>query len=362
MSAENPKSDSGNIWIVLPFALAVLGTVVMLFTNSANMLKASLILALWAAAAGIILTSRLRRDRDEAQRALADHDRRHRAELDAAKARGEADRAALALARNDEDIPVGVDVEVLREIQAELAALRAQLEEMAGRQFEYEPAALRAEARRIAELGTAEPARQPAREPEAETVVPEEPAAPVRPEEPAPAPAPRHKPEAPSQPGPSSADTTKLPPVRDAAEPKRRQARPSGAPTSEAIAGRLGTQPSARSAQHNPLSQLISERRAEESAGAERAEHTGHTAPTASTEAARHAEPTAHTANPADSAAPKPVDKPVEEPADKPTEKPAAPPAPEQRGGRRRRDERGSGALSVAELLARSKGAGEDRG
>ena len=151
MNAENTKRDNATLWIVVPFALAIVGTVVMLFTNSANVLKVSLILALWAAVAGIILVTRLRRDRDQAQRELVARSERFEAELDAAQARGEADRAVLERVRSGE-APSGVDVEVLREIQAELARLRAQLEELSGRYFEYEPAALRAQARRIAEL------------------------------------------------------------------------------------------------------------------------------------------------------------------------------------------------------------------
>ena len=47
--------NSGNFWVIAPFVLAVIGTVVMLFTNSANALKISLIFALWAAAAGILV-------------------------------------------------------------------------------------------------------------------------------------------------------------------------------------------------------------------------------------------------------------------------------------------------------------------
>lgn len=294
MSAENTWRDSGNLWVVVPFVLAVVGTVIMLFTNSANVLKVSLILALWAAVAGIILISRARRDRDEARLALEESDKRHEAELDALRARGEADRAALALARNDEDVPVGVDLEVLREIQEELKALRSQLEEMSGRQFDYEPAALRAEARRIAELdSTAAPAEQEqkADSDDPVTVVPEEEA-----NEDAPA-------------GPSEEDTAKLRAVPDDAASS---GRPAGAPSSEAISGRIGTQPGSRAAQRNPLSQLISERQSGSSLWDSWQETP-----------AEPAEPT--------------------------------PPAPteERRGGRRRRDERGSGSVSVAELLAR---------
>ncbi|WKD58157.1 hypothetical protein CAPI_08150 [Corynebacterium capitovis DSM 44611] len=294
MSAENPSRDNANVWIVVPFVLALAGTVVMLFTNSANVLKVSLVLALWAAAAGIIMTARLRRDRDSAERELASRDELHRAKLDAAAAREEADRAAAS----------SVDVEVLREIQSQLAALRAQLEEMSGRPLAYEPAALRAEARRIAEIPAPEPAREP------ETTRAQEPAPKPEPApEAAPAPAPS------PAPSPGSAPTTRIQRVRDTprdappAAPGPR--RPAGAPSSDAVAGRVGSTRTSRAPENNPLSQLISERRAGEQSGTHRTPES----------------------------APQPEPAPAEEP----------------RGGRRRRDERGRASLSVAELLARSK-------
>ena len=36
MSAKNTSSDSATLWVIVPFVVAVIGTVVMLFTNSAN--------------------------------------------------------------------------------------------------------------------------------------------------------------------------------------------------------------------------------------------------------------------------------------------------------------------------------------
>ena len=65
MTDQTPatRSSNGNLWVIVPFVLAVIGTVVMLFTNSANALKVALIFALWAAAAGIMVIDRTRRDR-----------------------------------------------------------------------------------------------------------------------------------------------------------------------------------------------------------------------------------------------------------------------------------------------------------
>lgn len=254
MSAQNASPDRANLWVIVPFAVAVIGTVVMLFTNSANALKVALIFALWAGAAGILVSAKARRDRDAAaneaaaaEQRIQDQEERHREEL-----------AAKPAAQP-------VDVEALRELQDQIQALRKQLEELNGRVFEYEPAAVRASARRITEL--------------APTPKPE------------PKPEPEPKPQA--SPSPSTDETAVISRVR-----------PSGAPSSDAIAGRIGAQPSSRPAR-NPLSDLISEREAEK---AEKIK----------------AEP-----------------------------EPAAEARPEQRSGRRRRDERGDQALSVAELLAR---------
>lgn len=326
MNAENTKRDNATLWIVVPFALAIVGTVVMLFTNSANVLKVSLILALWAAVAGIILVTRLRRDRDQAQRELVARSERFEAELDAAQARGEADRVLLERARSGSDTASSIDVEVLREIQAELARLRAQLEELSGRDFEYEPAALRAQARRIAELeeaaGSSKVEPEPvAPEPEPKPVEPEPVAEVAEPVEPEPV---ATKPAS----GPSTDDTAKLQRVRESAPAAKRTtpapgpSRPVGAPTFDAVAGRVGERRETLNDAHNPLSKLISERQAE-----------------------RFEEP----AQPA----PKPAPKPAPEPAPKPAAEPAQ--KPETHGGRRRRDEHGRSSLTVAELLARAE-------
>lgn len=260
--------NSGNFWVIAPFVIAVIGTVVMLFTNSANALKVALIFALWAAAAGMLVLDRARRDRDRAVAALSE---REAALADANRLLQERPQAsapapAPAPAMADEDIAV------IRQLQEEIQALRTQLEEMRGEVFEYEPAAVRASARRIQEL-------------EAESK-------------------PEPKPE--PKPGPSTDDTMRITRVTAPKPGTSRRTRPAGAPSAEAIAGRLGQQPSRE--QPNPLSTLISEREQE-----------------------------AQVAKP----------------------EPAAEPAPEPRGGRRRRDEAGAGSLSVADLLARSRD--EDR-
>lgn len=271
MSAKNTSSDSATLWVIVPFVVAVIGTVVMLFTNSANALKIALIFALWAGAAGLILNFRSRRERDDATRD---------AEAAREQVREQEERHKAVIAALPQGEGSAVDMEALRALQDEIQALRAQLEELNGRVFEYEPAAVRASARRISELeSTPEPEPAP---------------------EPTPEPEPISEPE-PARPSPSTDDTVVLDRVR-----------PTGAPSSDAIAGRIGTQPSGRPAR-NPLSDLISERKAQAEAEAK--------------------------------PEPQPELKPEPTPEPEPQEEP-------RRSGRRRRDER-ENSISVAELLAR---------
>ena len=109
------------------------------------------------------------------------------------------------------------DQELLDEIRTELSSIRKQIEDLSGHEFTYEPAALHAEARRIMQL-------------EAQT------AAAARP----------------------SADDGNVDFTQSS----------SGAPSADAIAGRLGNQPSAAHAESNPLNDIISEKtRAQSTSG-----------------------------------------------------------------------------------------------
>ena len=149
------SKDRGNIWVIVPFVFAVIGTVVMLFTNSASALKISLIFALWAGAAGIIVVDRARRDRDAARTAADEREyelANTRAQLEQAVVQS---REAGAHPTQPQPAPVlnSQDLQVLRELQEEIKSLRSQLEEMRGAVFEYEPAAVQARARRIQEIG-----------------------------------------------------------------------------------------------------------------------------------------------------------------------------------------------------------------
>lgn len=125
-----------------------------------------------------------------------------------------AHRAELKQARAAEgkELP---DQQILDEIRTELASIRKQIEDLSGHEFTYEPAALHAEARRIMELEAQTAAASHHREEEIDF---------------------------------EQAST--------------------GAPSADAIAGRLGNQPSGAHADSNPLNDIISENtRAQRSAG-----------------------------------------------------------------------------------------------
>lgn len=125
-----------------------------------------------------------------------------------------AHRAELKQARAAEgkELP---DQQILDEIRTELASIRKQIEDLSGHEFTYEPAALHAEARRIMELEAQTAAASHRREEDIDF---------------------------------EQAST--------------------GAPSADAIAGRLGNQPSGAHADSNPLNDIISENtRAQRSTG-----------------------------------------------------------------------------------------------
>lgn len=170
------KADAGSIGLIALVILAVIASLVMLISGSASALKLALIAALWAAVLGFFMVVRYRREAAESA-ALLESERARKVE------------------------PTQGDSDIMEEIRRELASIRAQIEELSGREFTYEPAALHAEARRIMEL------EEKTREPEV--------------------------------------DFTQA---------------SKGAPTADAVAGRLGSQPSARAPQHNPLDDIISQK------------------------------------------------------------------------------------------------------
>lgn len=302
MSAETP-SDRGQILLIVLVALAFIASLVMLFTDSDGALKLALLAALWAAILGAFLVFRYRRDAETTRAELEHREELHRAELAATGASASTTEADTR------------DSEVLADIQRELSLLRAQLEDLAGREFGYEPAALRAEARRILEI---EDAARRATDSEAE----------------------------------AEAEIDFVIP-----EPTPDPHRITGAPSAAAVAGKLGQDEPSRP-HPNPLADLIAEnkrRAAEEPPAGKTASPAFNTGSfqTVSWEDGGLTE--TRTPEPAENPEPaQPAE--VSEPAE-----PAEPAEPvveekpeESRRGRRRRDEH-AGGVSVAELLARAR-------
>ncbi|AVH89036.1 Hypothetical protein NG00_01797 [Corynebacterium camporealensis] len=143
---DSTPRDAGQIGLIVLVVLAVIASIVMLISGSDAALKLALIAALWAAVLGFFLVVRYRRQAEESQTKLELQERAHRAELDAANA------AAGEAGGSQGAAPSNADMEILAEIREQLSTIRSQLEELSGREYTYEPAALRAEARRIMEL------------------------------------------------------------------------------------------------------------------------------------------------------------------------------------------------------------------
>lgn len=139
--------DTGSIILIVLVVLAIIASIVMLIASSTAALKIALLAALWAAVGGIFLVSRYRNQVRDREDELYVREDLYRAELERLRAQQETSQAIERLENSS-----SVDMDVLAEIKAELAFIREQLEELSGREFTYEPAALQAEARRIMEI------------------------------------------------------------------------------------------------------------------------------------------------------------------------------------------------------------------
>ncbi|WP_156802559.1 DUF6779 domain-containing protein [Corynebacterium lubricantis] len=345
MTEQNRTPDRGQIGLYALVGLAVLATIIMLFTDSGAWLKIALIAALWAAAVGFFLVYRSRKEKNEAEIQLQAAQQAHDAELKAVEASAEKDRKALELSQNQDGLSTA-DAELLKEIREELALVRAKLEELSGREFGYEPAALRAEARRIMEIQTSTNSAASTYPSTAETpIVEPEPVEPLESEVPKPQP---HK---------------------------------SKAPSAEAVAGRVGGYEEPKNRESNPLSQLISERKNEAAKNeAAKKDVAGKDAPKkdapaqeASTEAPHREEFPVVKAEEKKPEEKKPEEKkPEEKKADAKKDETVSyrgrrraedrEPAHEQEeaGRRRRRSDENESGVSVAELMARMKAADKE--
>lgn len=150
-TGDNDKQvDRGQIGVIVLIVLAVVATVVMLLSNSETALRLALLASLWSAVIGFFLVTRYRRQAQDAEQRVADHERFVREQQESRTA-GAAAQPTLADA-----YPNTVDAhrfeEMWEDIRNELSVIRTHLEELQDREFGYEPAALQAEARRIREL------------------------------------------------------------------------------------------------------------------------------------------------------------------------------------------------------------------
>lgn len=144
--------DRGQVGVIVLIVLAVIATVVMLLSNSEVALRLALLASLWSAVIGFFLVTRYRRQAQSAEQRVADHERFMRQQQESA----EGAVSGLPAQQTRADGSTGVDAERFEEmwasIRAELTVIRTHLEELQEREFGYEPAALQAEARRIREL------------------------------------------------------------------------------------------------------------------------------------------------------------------------------------------------------------------
>jgi hypothetical protein len=296
--------DRGQVMLVVLVILAFIASIVMLFTDSDSALKIALLAALWAAVIGFFLVFRYRRDAEAARRELFHNAELHDVEVARAVAEQTADVESRALELREKQH--AMDNDVLEDIKRELAGIRAQLEALAGREFGYEPAALRAEARRIMELErvTFADLEEDGDEEAAESEVPE----------------------------PTG--------------PPKVEGRITGAPSLDAVAGRIGQQPTRPEV--NPLAALIAENQRreeedevqpEEDAQADIEETRVFDTGSFQTVDWEQGGTKSHATEPAQG----PI-----------VEQDATAAEQEERRGRRRRDENTAG-VSVAELLARSR-------
>ena len=147
---NDKQVDRGQIGVIVLIVLAVVATVVMLLSNSETALRLALLASLWSAVIGFFLVTRYRRQAQDAEQRVADHERFVREQQESRTA-GAAAQPALADAH-----PNTVDAhrfeEMWEDIRNALSVIRTHLEELQDREFGYEPAALQAEARRIREL------------------------------------------------------------------------------------------------------------------------------------------------------------------------------------------------------------------
>lgn len=279
------ERDAGQTALILLIVVAVVASVVMLFTDSNNALKIALLAALWAAIVGFFLVYRYRSQAKEADARNTLAQQLHAAELKQARAQV----VPVGRPAEGDGGDEGLNTQLLKELREEIAGLRAQLEELSGYRFDYEPEAIRAEAKRIMEVEARAANQRVAEEMASEKAAQEAaspaatPAAAAAEPEPEPAVSPTEtwrvqptpveeettgwglpsREESPNPFTPSSTDTAEQPAVTvtdtEQASAEESHRRPTGAPSVDAVAGRVGRQDYQQQSGTNPLSALITE-------------------------------------------------------------------------------------------------------
>lgn len=319
-TANSAQPDKAQVGLAVMVVLAIIASIVMLLAGSTAALKIALLAALWAAVVGFFLVSRYRRQAEQSAEQLALREQLHQSELDRIAAEHAASKSSTELARTGATAELSAaDKDVLADIKEELASIRAQLEELSGREFTYEPASLRAEARRIMEVEARTMAADRALSAQVSSPYDRYSAQVV---------------------GASNAAAQEEP-----QDVQFTQAS-SGAPSADAIAGRVGNQPQS-SRQANPLTDLINERAAKKDVDAAKADKQSDKKPEKKPEKKAEQKPDAKAAAPkatAPKVEPKAEKKADKKPESKPaTEKPATEkPATDKPAAQDRKQERKS--------------------
>jgi hypothetical protein len=152
-SSRSGSSTPGNglkLLMYLVFVLALAATIIMFFVDSEVWLNVAVITSLWAAFFGAILVSRYSGVIGEERSRRQEQERRHRAEMD--RERSESQRREVQL-ENDYRSRLGSEHDkTLDAIRKELEAMREQLSDLSGGDWNNEQVSLKARAERIIEL------------------------------------------------------------------------------------------------------------------------------------------------------------------------------------------------------------------
>lgn len=150
----------GTILIAILGALAVVASIVMMFTDSVTWMKIAGLAALWAGVVGGILTTKYRRQLVAERQRVREIEERHRVEMEKEVITHR--EQELLLEQNYLDSVDHDRDEMLAQLRAEVQALREHLVDIIGGSFDEEPVALRARAERLRELEEASPSKSSA--------------------------------------------------------------------------------------------------------------------------------------------------------------------------------------------------------